>query len=342
MHGSLESIPLNADFSAPLQGYFCQKCHGVWLRSMECRAYLGLECDKLIEKAVAASVDLECPLCGSACKVVVLELESLHPIEIHICPRCFGCFFDATEFALIFSLQLKSERDVSGILDKTPLDNLGVVCCDCGAVVNQLTDLHDVGIGYCCQNCFQTPPILSENKLQNVQLVTFHGMEIKIDHWQQSTRSRISVTPVEPCLLDVRMYSLTWVERLMKMGRRHLRLHNVLGRQMDATEDISHVTPWHVFLKQRGITESIRALNQLGSVSLTFKPHSIIIELTAKRAGTETRTKFEAIVRRLLIGYERFVKLAQEYEMPQDDITEEEKKSEQDENELTEMDKEQN
>ena len=313
LHGSLEPVMLNADYSSPLQAYLCRTCHGVWMRAMECRTYLGLECDKMANRASIAPIDLSCPHCQSYLKVYLLDMENLG-VEFHVCPRCFSCFFDATQFALIFSKQLKSERDVSGILDKTPLDNLEIACCDCDTSVNHLSELHDVGIGYCCQNCYQAPPIISENKIQNVQLVTFHGMEIKIDHWQMSARSRISVTPVEPCLLDVSLFSLTVIQRILRCGHRKLQLHGELGRHLDATEDIEHMTPWHLFLKQRGVIENFNALSRLGQIVVTFKPHSIVFELTARRAGLDTRMKFESTVRHLLIAYERFVVLCQSYE----------------------------
>ncbi len=313
LHGSLESILLNSDFSKPLQAYLCPQCHGIWMRSLECRAYLGLECEKLVSQSNPANIGLSCSHCQTVCRSACVPTETGDLVEFHICPRCLACFFDAAQFAIIFYQQLKSERAISGIMSQSVLDDLGVVCCDCGAAVRQLDDLHDVGTGYCCQSCYNAPPIFSENKLQNVQLVTFHGMEIKIDHWQMSTRSRISVTPAEPCLLDVRLYSLSPWQRIARMGHRKLKLLGELGRHLDATEDAARVTPWHVFLKQRGVLENIKVLNRLGKIEITFKPHSIIFELNAKRSGTETKQKFEATTRRILLAYEKFVQLSHEY-----------------------------
>lgn len=313
MHGSLEAIFLNSDFSTPLQAFLCSECHGVWIRALECRAYLGIECEKLINQSVCAPIAFSCSHCHASLKRASIHLDNDNFVEFYICPRCYACFFDSLQFALIFYQQLKTERTISNLLSQSPLDNLGVNCCDCGASISQLDEMYDVGIGYCCSNCYHTAPIFSENKIQNVQLITFHGMEIKVDHWQMSTRSRISVTPVEPCLLDVRIYSLTMWQRLAKLGQRKLKLQGILRHYLDATEDIEHVTPFHVFLKQRGVLENLMILNQLGQIEVTFKPHSIIFELNSKRAGLESKQRFEATVRRLLIAYERFVQLSHIY-----------------------------
>lgn len=318
MHGSLESVLLNADFSTPLQAYLCTQCHGVWMRALECRTYLGIECEKLVSRASAAPIELACAHCQTSLKVVSVPLDNGETVDFYICPRCHACFFDQTQFALIFYLQLKAERDISGILARTPLDNLGVVCCDCGSVVNQLEGLYDVGIGYCCQHCHSTPPILSENKLQTVQLVSFHNLEIKIEHFQNSTRSRIAVTPFEPCLFDASIFSLSPVQRMMKLGSRKLKFRGELGRKLDATEDMKHVTPWHVFLKQRGVVENLAEISRLGAIEVTFKPHIIAFDLNAKRTGTETKLKFEASVRRMLIAYEKFVQLSKMYSFQED------------------------
>ncbi len=312
LHGTLNSVFLNSDYSTPLQAYLCPICHGIWMRALECRAYLGLECEKLVSRASVAPIELACAHCQTTLRSVSLPMEN-GGIYFHICPRCHACFFDQTQFALIFYLQLKAERDISGVLAQTPLDNLGVQCCDCGCSVNQLEDLYDVGIGYCCQNCHSTPPILSENKLQTVQLISFHNLEIKIEHFQNSTRSRIAVTPCDSCLFDVSMFSLTPFQRLMRLGRRKLKLHGELGRHMDATEDIAHVTPWHVFLKQRGVVENLAVLSKLGDLEIDFKPHIIAFELHARRSGVETKLKFETAVRRIILAYEKFVILAKEY-----------------------------
>ena len=313
MHGTLDSILLNADYSSPLYAYMCPECRGVWMRALECRAFLGIECEKVAAIADSAYVDLNCPHCKTVCKTAPIDLENGSQVIFHICPRCFACFFDAVQFCLIVGLQLKAERAISGMLAKSPIDNLGVKCCDCGTSVSSLDCLYDAGIGYCCQSCHANPPILSENKLQTVQLVTFHDMEIKVDHWQMTTRSRIAVTPVEPCLLDVHLYSLSPLQRVLRLGHRKLALHGNLRRHVDATEDMSRVTPWHVFLKQRGVAENLHQLTSLGQFELSFNPHSIIFELNAKQAGTETKMRFEAIVRRLLLAYERFVALSHLY-----------------------------
>ena len=322
----MESVLLNADYSTPLQASMCPRCHGIWMRSLESRTYLGLECEKLITLSQNAPLDLECPHCQTAMHTVSISGEDGASLQFFICPRCQSCYFDRTQFALIFYLQLKAERDISGVLAQTPLDNLGVCCCDCGATVDHLEDLHDVGIGYCCKNCHSTPPILTDYKLQTFQLISFHNLEIKIEHFQNSTRSRIAVTPFEPCLFEVSLNSLSMSDRIMRMGRRKLKFHGTLGRHLDATEDIRHLTPFHVFMKQRGIVENLIALTRLGQIDISFKPHIIVFDLNAKRLGTETRLRFETAVRRILIAYERFVLLAKDYQMPDEDDADKDKK----------------
>lgn len=320
LHGSFETIFLNSDFSSPQLAYLCPECHGVWMRAMECRDFLGFESEALLVHTGRAPVDLLCSHCMHPTHVVTIELDNKETLTFHVCPRCFSVFFDSVQFAQAFYLQLKAERSISGMLAHSPLDNFGLTCCDCGAEIKKLEEAHNVGIGYSCNKCHQMPPILSENKIQNVQLVTFHGMEVKIDHGMSSPVSRISVTPVVPCQLDVHLFSLSTIKRILSLGYRKLRFHGVLGHHLDASQDIRRKTPWHVFLHQRGVTQCLESMIALGSIDIAFKPHSIIFELNAKRVGTDTKLKFETAVRRLLIAYERFVKLAKErYEHQEDD-----------------------
>lgn len=278
-----------------------------------------MDCEQLAAHTSRASIDLPCSHCQIPTHVASIPLEDNRYLIFYVCPRCFSVFFDGTKFAHAFYQQLKSERSISGMLAHSPLDNIGIKCCDCGAEIKKLEQTHDVGIGFCCQKCHQSPPILSENKIQNVQLVTFHGMEVKIDHGMASTFSRISVTPVEPCLLDVHLFSLTSFQRILRIGRRKLKFHGLLRHHLDATQDNKHRTPWHVFLRQRGITHCLESMIRLGNIDITFKPHSIIFELKAKRMGTDTKLKFETAVRRLLMAYEKFVLLSQSYTQPEDE-----------------------
>ena len=320
LHGQLDTVILNSDFQSPLRAYLCAECHGVWVPALSARSYLGLETDSLVRNSVVSPITLRCPHCQNAFRIHTLEYERDFCVDIYICPKCFSCFLDGTQYALVFHNQMRAERAVSGILAQSPLDNIGVTCCDCGAQIASLDELYDADIGYCCQKCRNNPPILSENKIQNVQLVTFHNMEIKIDHWQASTNSRIAVTPAEPCLLDARLFSLTNWERVERFGFRRLKLHGSLRHYVDATEGIEHITPWHVFLKQRGVIGCVEQLVALGKTSLTFKPHSLVFELSVEQMGTDTRIKFEVIVRRLLIAYERFVALTHRYTFPEDTV----------------------
>lgn len=318
LHGSLESVLLNADYSSSLQAYFCPECHLVWMRALECRAFLSLDPEALLEKAEKDSVDLKCPHCETICKCIPYEIEEGRDSRFHICPRCYACFFEPAQFALFYYLQLKNEREISGTQTPSPIDKPGLRCCDCGAEIASLDAATETEIGYCCTQCRQSPPVLSEGKLQNVQLVTFHNMEIKIDHWMTTPRSRVSITPVDPCLLDLQIFTLTAFQRICRLGHRKMKLHGVLRHHLDASESIEHFTPFHLFLKQHGAMECLASLDNLGKLDITFKPHSIIIELNAKRTGLETRLKFETIVRRFILTYERFAKLSVRY-IPEDE-----------------------
>ena len=294
----------------------CPFCHGVWVRSMECSDFLGLDCEKLFISSMKSSVPLFCAYCNGECQQVEVPLENGSFVRFHICLRCKSCFFEPVQFALLFYQQIKLERSVSGILAQSPLDDLGVKCCDCGAEIGSLDDLYDAHIGYCCRKCHDNPVILSENKIQNVQLVTFHNMEIKIDHWQSSSKSRVAVTPEEPCILDTSLYPIHTLNRILRMGYRKTHFEGFLHRYLDGTEKIDKRTPLHVFLKQRGVVSCIEDLVNLGEFSLSFKPQSIIFEINAKRMGMDSKIRFESLVRRMLIAYERFVALTRIYQNP--------------------------
>ena len=319
LHGELEPIFLNADIASSMVAHLCPDCHGIWIRPAECLAFLGLDCKKLLHRSKHALIDLPCAGCGANFRSVEYALENGDSFWFHICPHCQACFFDGFQFSMVFYAQLKTERVVSGILAETPLDDLGTTCCDCGCAIHNLDEIYDAGTGFCCQGCHYNPPILSENKIQTVQLVTFHGMEIKIDHWQLSTRSRIAVTPVEPCRLEARLFSLSPVQRVCRLGRRKIAFHGELGRHVDGTEDIQFRTPWQLFLRQRGITDCLLELHRLGMIEVTFKPHNIIFELNANRAGTDTKLKFEALTRRIILAYEKYVELTHRYVQPEDE-----------------------
>ena len=310
---------LNSDYVAPQQAYLCPFCRGVWMRAKECSDFLGLDCEKLVIASVEASMPLYCAHCGQVCRQAEVPLENGSFVRFNICTGCKSCFLEAVQFALLFYQQIKLERTISGILAQSPLDALGVKCCDCGAEIASLDDLYDANIGYCCKKCHDDPMILSENKIQNVQLVTFHNMEIKVDHWQASSRSRVAVTPREPCLLDMSLYPIHTIDRVLRCSYRKTKFHGFLHRYLDGSESIKKNTPLHVFLMQRGVVSCLEDLVRLGDFSLSFKPQSIVFEITAKRMGLDSKKRFESLVRRTLIAYESFVSLSEMYEMPSDD-----------------------
>ena len=145
----MEIVHLNADFSASQDAWLCPDCHGVWMRANECLAVLGLDCSRLIPKSCKAPIALECPHCRSAFLATSVDFDGHDPIRFHICPRCEACFFDSCGFAMVFYQQLRIERAASGTLAHSPLDQMGVKCCNCGAAISGPDEMFDAGIGYC-------------------------------------------------------------------------------------------------------------------------------------------------------------------------------------------------
>lgn len=309
LHGTMENIGLSSDFSAPDMAQFCDECHGIWMRANACKEYLGFDPETLYPLAVPASIDLECPHCQIAMKVA----DASPSVCLHLCERCAAVFLDRGQFAVLSFEKLEASRKGVVVSAKSPLDKLGMSCCDCGSEIGTPSDACAGSIGYCCKRCYSNPPLFAEHKLQNVQLLTFRGMEVKVDHWRNNKVCHISVTPDEPCLLNVEISSLSFVERMMRFGYRKLALGGHLRKQLDATEGIQAKTPWHVFLKQRGVTNCLSVLCELGAIDIVLKPHILLFELKGERFGTLTRQRFEATIRRLLVVYERFVKMTHRY-----------------------------
>lgn len=309
LHGTMESIGLSSDFSVPNTAQFCDECHGIWMRSNVCKEYLGLDPESLYPLAIEANIALDCPHCQIAMKVA----DASPNVRLHLCERCAAVFLDRGQFCVLSFQQLQKTREGAVVTAKSPLDKLGMICCDCGIEIVTPAEAYAGGIGYCCKRCYSNPPLLAEHKLQNVQLVTYRGMEIKIDHWRKNAVCHISVTPDEPCLLDVEIRSLSFMARILRFGYRKLALGGELRKALDATEGIEAKTPWHVFLKQRGVTNCLRVLTELGAVDIVLKPHILSFELKGERFGTLTRQRFEATIRRLLVVYERFVKMTHRY-----------------------------
>ncbi len=322
-HGSMESIHLSADLMDPQEAFFCSDCHGIWMRARECRSVLGIDSTRLQIQSESDYVPLVCPHCQTTFRLSFFDIDADQRISIRVCPRCQSCFFDGGGFAQVFYQQVKIERVTTNLLSNTPLDALGWRCVDCQSPIDSLEGAFDGRVGCCCSRCRYTPPVLSGGKIQNVQLVTFHNMEIKIDHWMSTTRSRIAVTPVEPCLLDVSIYPLRPVQRFFRFGHRTTQFGGALRRHLDATQSIATKTPFHVFLNQRGVAECLYDLVSMGNITITFKPHCMIFEMDAFRLGTEVRQRFESIIRRMLIAYERFVALSHRYRMPEQEEAQE-------------------
>ncbi len=302
LHGNMTAIELSSDIEESSPAFYCETCHAVFLSEADCCDHVDIDV-KAIPKAELQEpvVDLVCPNCGGLFRAIERE-----GCRLYVCTECCAAFLDAGIMATLMNRILKKERDSGSAIEAAPFERMTFKCDDCGATIDSIEDMTVSPIGCSCKKCAATPPILSESKQLEVQIVTFHGMEVKIDRAMTSRITRISVTPAEPGKLDVYIHSLSWVERLYQLGWRRLDLHGTLRKKLDASEDIACRTPWQMFLKQRGIIECFERMQEMGNIKVTLKPHSLIFELEGDRIGAETRMKLEATVRRFLIAYERY------------------------------------
>ena len=307
LHGELQSVDISRNASdSKLVGH-CGVCHAVCMSDLNLHELVGVEYATLSADAfVQPAIDLNCPQChdGLQCDGRLLE-TSFDGWRAYVCPRCHQWFLDAG--VLTYLLRRNNERlRSSGVnLDEAPAERVFLKCTDCGGEIDAIQDAFSSAIGCSCKKCHDQAPILSETKFQESQLVTFHGMEVKIDRLRNDFR-RIMVTPVQPGRLNVSVRSLSIWERIWRLGWRNLALRGDIRHCIDASEGVDRITPWTVFLKQRGVTDCLEALNEIGRFSITFKPHNLIFELEGDLIGAEMQLRFEATVRRLLIAYEKY------------------------------------
>ncbi|MCL2325964.1 MAG: hypothetical protein FWC40_05640 [Proteobacteria bacterium] len=324
LHGAMIPIHLSAACASSRQAFFCEECRAVWMKAAECKDYLGIDTELARLKLQHTYIDLSCPQC-----LTTLQFRRFAGYVVYVCGQCRSCFMDSGVLpCLLDSLKEtflptdsalplpNSDKAVPSLTAPSPIDRLGMTCCECDAEIPHPGEAHMGAIGCCCQRCTSTPQLISEQKFQNAQLVTFRSMEVKVDHWRRNSHSVIAVTPAEPCLLNVTLYSLSLPVRMLRFGYRKLALRGKLRRRLDASEGIEFKTPWHVFLKQRGIIECLDELSTMGSICIEFMPHSIIFDLENHSRSVELRHRFEASVRRLLLAYERFVLLTKRYDTP--------------------------
>lgn len=298
-HGEMSPIELSPTIENSRLAWFCEECHGVWMRESDYRGLVNTDFGLDMSVLSYPAMDLMCPHCSERFKY--LEWDGW---RLYVCRRCQAVYFDADVLPMFMARSMDEDKKTT---NHSPLEHLCMKCDDCGAKIEQLSELSPSPIGCSCKKCASSAPVLSESKQLEVQIVTFHDMEVKIDRFQSSSRCRISVTPAVPGKLNVSMHTLSRWERFRRMGWRCMALRGELRKYLDASEDIASCTPWHVFLAQRGTIECLEQLVELGKLRFTFKPHNLIFEIEGDRLGAETRLKFEAAVRRLLIVYERFV-----------------------------------
>ncbi len=325
LHGKMQTIDLSPDINDPHTASFCEYCHAICLSDIDCHDWLGIDYQSSSEAVDGESclfeppIELKCARCS----------ESLLAVRVcgwiaYVCPRCHTWFLDAGVPPFLMQAYHDKLRASGSNFELEPVELTAFKCADCGADIPSIKDAcsFDYEIGCYCKKCSANLS-LSEMKQQEVQLVTFHGMEVKIDRLKRSNTSRIMVTPVQPGRLNVFVHSLSTWERLKRFGWRKLALHGELRSNIDASEGIDRCTPWCVFLKQRGVVECLLDIQQLGDFRITLKPHNLIFELDGNSIGAETRLHFEEAVRRMLILYERYEKmLLAVYDMhvdPEDD-----------------------
>jgi len=311
LHGMMQTIDLSPDPSEPHLAYFCEHCHAVCVSDIDCHDWLGLDyqsssrvCDG--ESGLwVPSIDLKCARCSES-----LLAARVCGWNAYVCPRCHSWFLDAGVLPFLMHEYHEKLRSAGAHIELEPVELMPLKCADCGVEIPSIKDVfsYDYEIGCYCKKC-GTNLSLSETKQQEVQIVTFHGMEVKIDRLKRSNTSRIMVTPVQPGKLNVFVHSLSTWERIKLLGWRKLALRGELRSHIDASEGIERCTPWSVFLKQRGVVECLQDIQQLGDFRITFKPHNLIFELDGDRVGAETRLHFEEAVRRMLILYERYEKM---------------------------------
>lgn len=298
-HGELCPIELSDTTDHSRLAWFCTECHGAWLREHDYRALVSTDFCFDSSELLDPSIDLLCPNCAERMRYGEWDCW-----RFYVCSRCQAFYLDAAVLPVFMNRSMDEDKKKT---NHSPIGHFVVRCDDCGTNIDDFSELCASPLGCCCKKCAANAPVLSESKQLEVQIVTFHDMEVKIDRLKSSGHCRISVTPAVPGKLNVSLHTLSPWERVRQLGWRCMALRGKLRKHLDASEDINGRTPWHVFLKQRGTIECLEQLDRLGKLRFTFKPHNLIFEIEGDKLGAETRLKFETAVRRLLIAYERFV-----------------------------------
>lgn len=307
-HGALSRIALHSDIDTQQFAYLCSFCGGIHIDSQQWHHVLPLEPSLSKQDLHNTRIPFPCENCSAPKKIILVN-----ELPIFYCVQCGSYWMDSGIFPLLLWHEAEKQTGASPAI--SPFSPLSLSCCDCGAVITTMAEAHPCPIGLVCQRCFTVPPTFSEQKIHNYQMLTFRGMEVKIEHWSQSVRSLIAITPAQPSLLNVHFHSLTWKERLIRCGRRKIAFAGELGKKIDSDQDIALRTPLAVFLTQRGVAALLKELSNLGSIDIQFRPHNFSFDLKALRVSNEIRLHFEVAVRRMLIAYLRFVELTQLYDL---------------------------
>lgn len=305
-HGELCRVGLKSEMDSLSHAALCEWCGGVFLESAVAQEILGLS--SVTDKSILSgmSVSLECPKCGCLLKCCMIV-----GIVAMYCENCASYWLDSETFPLLRWMHI--EKDTGSAPDVSPLNPLILNCADCGTRIQTREEACLCSLGVVCEKCAREGIGFFGNKVHNFQMLTYKGMEVKIDHWSQSSRSRISVTPVEPCLIDTTLSSLSLIRRIMHLGSRKFEFPGLFNQYFTAGERILSGSPLHIFLTQPGVAPLFVELCELGKITIEFKPHNLTFDFEAPTQSTEIRLKFENIVRHILIAYTRFVSLSHLY-----------------------------
>ncbi len=296
-HGKLEHISVAYSSEQVIGLKQCLRCGGVFM-NQQAQHSLFISDYALMPASIKPLFNMKCPSCGS-----LFRISDSGRVHLRSCEKCGGIWVDMG--ALPILLAQHTSFPSFGI-QNGELDRISVHCIDCNRAMHTFEELHSTILGFCCDDCFRRAQGLSGQKVQNLQMLRYRGMEVKIDHRIQTTHSRISVTPVEPTPLDITLRSLSWPERLIRLGYRRFRFEGPITRYFETDAPIDPI--FRLFLAQKGVIELLYRMRLLGRTELSFKPHNLRFEIEPDYASTAIRLRFEIVVRRFLNAYLNFEK----------------------------------
>ncbi len=299
-HGKMGSTPIAYNGDQIISVDYCEQCGGVF---MDARAQSVLFTENYLpdHSRIRPLYRMQCPACRG-----VFRFADTGRVRLRTCPQCEAIWLDAGMLPVMLAQHCPGSLfDANAELSQP----LRLRCVDCYTELNEMASLNDTVLGYCCHDCLRRASGLSGLKVQHTEMLTYRGMEIKIDHRLQTTHSRVAVTPIQPAPLDISLVSLTVPQRIARMGYRRLKLKGKISRYYDSDVVVTPDSPISLLLAQKGVVELLYALRQLGHTELCFKPHNFLFEIKPDYVSTEIRLRFEFIVRRLLniyLNFERY------------------------------------